>query len=457
MQIPPLLSRRRFLTKAETGLIGGGLLASAAFEITSCAAAKPDSASSGAPAVPPAHEQVPPQGPLKPIVLPPLSADTEQEHSGPPQLERVSERVGYAVVGLGTLSLTQILPAIVGCKHSRLVALVSGSPDKARTVAQQYGIDAGSIYDYASFDRIADNPQIQVVYIVLPNGLHAEYTIRAARAGKHVLCEKPMANTVRECEAMIAACAAARRYLMVAYRLQYEPHHRMLIDLARNKDLGTMRMISAANGQNLGDPRQWRLDKGLAGGGSLMDVGIYCLNAARYVTGEEPIEVAGRIATDANDKRFTQVEDSVAFTLRFPSGVMASCSCGYGNHEYRSLSVMGSTGWAEMDHAFTYSGLRLRTARAHGKQELVTERSFEPTNQFATEMDHMSVSITHDRQPYTGGLEGLQDMRLIADIYRSAASGGHPIAVSPPSSATHGAFTSRFESGPAAWGRSHVI
>jgi predicted dehydrogenase len=304
-------------------------------------------------------------------------------------------------------------------------------------VAQQYGIAKKNLYDYRTFDLIRDNPEIQAVYIILPNGLHAEYTIRAARAGKHVLCEKPMANTSLECQEMIQGCQQAKRKLMIAYRLQYEPHHRDVIELVRAKELGTVRMISATNGQNLGDPKQWRLNKALAGGGSLMDVGIYCLNAARYITGEEPVEVAGRIMSDPFDRRFKEVEDAVAFQIRFPGGVIASCSCGYGNHEYRRLSVMGSAGWAEMENAFTYSGLRSRSALARGKIELVTERRFDPVNHFATEMDHFSACIQGNRDPYTGGAEGLQDMRLIESIYLSASAGGRPVPVSAVD-ATHG-------------------
>ncbi len=433
----PFLSRRGFLHHAEGSLITGGLAAAGAMALTACGRQEPADGGAVAGGTACGGDDFPDKGPLAAITLTKLSADTEQEREGPPERQRTSERIGYAVVGLGTLALTQILPALAGCRRSRLVALVSGSPDKAMTVAQQYGIAKRNIYDYRTFDMIKDDPDIQAVYIVLPNGMHPEYTIRAARAGKHILCEKPMANTSRECMQMIHACDEERRKLMVAYRLQYEPHHRKLIELARSKELGVLRAISAENGQNLGDPRQWRLNKALAGGGSLMDVGIYCLNAARYLTGEEPIEVAGRITSDASDGRFTQVEDAVAFQIRFPSGLVATCSCGYGNHEYRRLAVMGSTGWAEMDDAFTYSGLRLRTAMARGKAELVTERRCGPANHFATEMDHFSACIQRDRRPYTGGAEGHQDVRLMDSIYLSASDGGRPVAVTVPDP-THG-------------------
>ena len=408
------VSRRSFLSTASTGILSGSLL-SAGVLSTSCSrsvAGNVQAASGAVPAVP-----------LKPVVLPSMLAATEQERSGPPPLLRPAERIGYAVVGLGTLSLTQILPAIVRCQKSRLVAVVSGSRDKAETVAQQYGLPTTAIYDYAGFDRIAENPDIQVVYIVLPNGMHAEFTIRAARAGKHVLCEKPMANSAAECERMITACAEARRKLMVAYRLQYEPHHRELIRLAR-KELGTLKFITAENGQNLGDPKQWRLNKALAGGGSLADVGIYCLNAARYLTGEEPDEVTARIHSTSDDSRFREVEENIAFQLHFPSGVLATATSGYGHHERRHLTVIGTDGWAEMDNAFTYGGLALRSARAQGKQELVTGHYVEERNHFATEMDHFSDCILKDRAPRTGGQEGLQDLRLIEALYRSAASGG---------------------------------
>lgn len=271
-----------------------------------------------------------------------------------------AERIGYAVVGLGRLTVGRLLPALAKCKYSRLGALVSGDGAKAQKLARQYGLAEQSIYDYASFDTIAANPDVQVVYIVLPNSMHAEFTIRAARAGKHVLCEKAMVNSVAECQQMIQACQQAQRKLMIAYRRQYEPLARALLKMAREKKLGDLREFISASSQNMGDPAQWRLKKVLAGGGPLPDVGIYCINAARFLLGEEPVEVQGGIVNNRADPRFREVEESVQFTLSFPSGFTATCSSGYNTHKSQFLRLQGTLGWAELDPGYAYEGNRLR-------------------------------------------------------------------------------------------------
>src|SRR4051794_20355700 len=202
-----------------------------------------------------------PDRPSKPIDIPTMKAETEAQSGPPPAPSPPKARLGFAVVGLGELALGEVLPAFGMCKYARPTALVSGDRAKAEKVADQYGIGHRHLYTYDDFDRIADDEEIDVVYVILPNGMHREFTVRAAKAGKHVLCEKPMANTSAECEEMIAACASARRLLMVAYRMQYEPHHRELIRLARSGEFGPIRVIEASNGQNQGPIDQWRHTK----------------------------------------------------------------------------------------------------------------------------------------------------------------------------------------------------
>ena len=217
------------------------------------------------------------------VELPPLHA--ESEAGGPiPNVEPPAKRLGVAVVGLGHFALEQILPGFGQAKSVRLTALVSGHREKALAVAAQHGVPGNSVYDYAAFDTIRDNPAVDIVYVVLPNAMHEEFVLRAARAGKHVLCEKPMAATVAEAERMVAGCAAAKVRLMVAYRMQYEATQRAAIAMARGGEIGALRLMQAVNGQN-DVPGQWRQVKALAGGGSLPDVGIYCFNAARFLTG----------------------------------------------------------------------------------------------------------------------------------------------------------------------------
>ncbi len=357
------------------------------------------------------------------IKLPPFKADTERQGGPPPSPMPPADRVGFALVGLGRLSVEELLPAFGACKKARPVALVSGDRNKALLLARQYGVPETGIYDYATFDRIRDNPAIQVVYIVLPNGMHHEYTIRAAQAGKHVLCEKPMATSSRECEEMIAACNKAQRKLMVAYRIQYEPHNRFARELVRQKRFGPVKLIQSVNAQRQGEPRQWRHDKKLAGGGALPDIGLYDLNTTRFLLGEEPAEITAMIGSTPGDPRFREVEENIMWHMRFPGGALTSHMSGYDAHESRRYRVHAPTGWIDLDPAFAYRGLRLRTAKADGKYENITEHHIEEKNQFALEMDHFADCVKQGRQPFTPGEEGLQDHRVMEAIYQAAQTG----------------------------------
>ncbi len=357
------------------------------------------------------------------IKLPRLLAHSEVEPSSTPEPLPEHKRIGVAVVGLGHLALEQILPAFGESKRCRLTALVSGDRAKATALGARYGVDPKSLYDYKSYDRLRNEGNVDLVYVVLPNGMHAEYTIRAFQAGKHVLCEKPMATSVTECRDMIQAASKAGKKLMIAYRMQYEPYNREAIRMARAGDLGTLKAFSAINGQTQGDPKQWRLKKALSGGGALPDVGIYCLNAARYLTGEEPIEISAILQSTPNDPRFTEVEEQVDFVLRFPSGFLASCSTSYGYHNSKRYRLIGESGWLELDPAFPYRGQQMRIGRTRQETDVeqVETRLLEPKNHFATEMDHMAECIQAGRQPHTPGEEGMQDMRIIAAIYDAAS------------------------------------
>src|SRR5882672_5605548 len=222
-------------------------------------------------------------------------------------------KLGWAVVGLGSLAINQILPAFASCEKSKVVALVSGHPDKANKLALRYGVNPKNIYNYQNYDSLKDNPEVDIIYIVLPNSMHAEYTIRGHQAGKHVLSEKPMANTPAECQQMIDAARKADRKLMVAYRCRYEPYNREAIRIARSGELGSIKVILADAGFNIGDPTQWRLNKELAGGGSLMDIGIYAINGSRYMVGEEPIWVKAE-ATKTDPVKFKEgVDETIQF------------------------------------------------------------------------------------------------------------------------------------------------
>ena len=357
------------------------------------------------------------------VTLPPLHADTDL-NGAMPNPDPVGRRLGVAVVGLGALAMGEILPAFAQSKHVRVTALVSGQREKALVIASQYGVPEKNIYEYGNFDSLKNNPDIDIVYIVLPNALHAEYTVRAAQAGKHVLCEKPMATSVADAQRMVDACRQAGQSLMIAYRCQYTPEHRALIDLVRSGELGRTQLIQAVNGQNDAANGQWRQIKSLSGGGSLPDVGLYCLNATRYLTGEEPVEITARTTQPKDDPRFREIEDLCAFTLRFPSGVEASCVSGYSFHETRKLYVMSERGSAGLDPAFGYHNLTLHTQRKIGMSSGAQTRVWTPKSQFALEMDAYAEAIRANLAPLTPGEEGLQDMRIMAAIYEAAAGGG---------------------------------
>ncbi len=403
----PPVTRRGLVGSTTAGLAGLGLIGSAQAAEPAATQPKPLFGSV-------ANNQV---------SLPPLDNASDLA-GGVPKLDPFAKRLGVAVVGLGHLSLTQVLPGFAQAKHVRVTALVSGDRDKAKVIAGQYSLPERSLYSYKNFDSIRNNPDVDIVYVVLPNAMHLEYTVRAAQAGKHVLCEKPMATSSADAQRMVDACKQAGRKLMIAYRCQYLPEYRALIRMARDKVYGEVRLIEASNGQNNADDGQWRSNKRMAGGGSLPDVGLYCLNAARFITGEEPIEITARITQPKDDPRFREVEDLCAFTLRFPSGLIASCSSGYSYHENRFLRLMATEAAVGLDPAFSYDNLTMQISRRQGRSSGIEQRRWAPNNQFALEMDAYAEAIRADRVPLTPGEEGLQDMRVIEAIYQAASSGG---------------------------------
>ena len=328
-----------------------------------------------------------------------------------------NDKLGFAIVGLGELALGEILPAFAKSEFCQPVALVSGHVEKAKVVAEHYGIDSKKIYSYENYDAIKEDPAINVVYVVLPNSMHAEYTIRALKAGKHVLCEKPMASNPRECREMIAAAKQGQRKLMIAYRLRYEPFNVSVIQMSRQHDYGPIRLISADNTQTTQAPNI-RLSKELAGG-PLGDVGVYCINACRYITGEEPTEVQGTFTQPPDDPNFREVPDRVTFTLKFPSGILGHCSGGFSGATSRNYRVICRDGWYGLDPAFDYQGLRLHTSKGNIRSEI----GLTPVDHFAAEMDHFASCIAKDVDPVTPGEEGLRDTFVMAAIVRAATTG----------------------------------
>ena len=330
--------------------------------------------------------------------------------------ETSPRKIGYCVIGLGRIA-GHFMPAVRNTTTSQITGLVSGHRDKAERIAGEYGVPTSSIYSYENFDEIARNPAIHAVYVALPNSMHAEYTIRAAKAGKHVLCEKPMSTNLADAEAMIAACKAAKVKLMIAYRCHYEPTNLKAIQLIRQGALGQVQAIESTFGFNIGKG-EWRLNKKLAGGGPLFDVGIYSLNACRYLTGEEPEHISANASVIDHDGRFDEVEENVSWTMKFPSGIVASCATTYGGDMEGYYRVHGSKGWLEVDSAFVYEGLRLRADYSGTKIDEVNPAR-DPSH-FQAEAEHFTHCIQNGLEPKSPGEEGLRDMRYITEIYRSA-------------------------------------
>ena len=366
------------------------------------------------------------------VKFPPWRGPADTPSAPPPSPLPPEQRVGFAIVGLGRLSLEQILPAFGESLYARPVALVSGTPDKLKTVAAQYGIDPKACYSYEDFDRIRDNPQVKVVYIVLPNAMHREFCERAAAAGKHVLTEKPMSVSSADGQAMVEACRNADVKLMVAYRIQYEPYNLRARKLVRDKQHGRLLAYTAINTQTVaqdGD-RQWRHKKQMAGGGSLPDIGLYCLNTARFLTGEEPVEVYANLYSPPNDPRYADVEETVQFTLRFPSHTLASCLTSYGGRDdkYQRLNLESAA--VDMSNAFLYEGQRLSIIERDADATRNGELTLHPKNQFTQELDHMAQCVLKNQQPWTPGEEGVQDHKLMEAIYESART-GQPVKLEP--------------------------
>ena len=337
-----------------------------------------------------------------------------------PRVAAPGQKLGWAIVGLGSYATRQILPRMHECEYSQVVALVSGSPEKARTIADEYGVAHRNIYNYQNYDSIADNPAIDVVYVVLPNSMHHEYTIRALRAGKHVLCEKPMAVSVAEAEEMVAVARETGRKLMIGYRSRFEPYNQLAIEMARGGALGPTKVIEASSGFNIGDPEQWRLKRALSGGGSMMDIGIYSVQAARYLTGEEPVDVNALEYTPQGDPRFREVEDTINFQLRFPSGVLANCVSAYSSNHNR-YRLVGTNGWLELEPATGYSGQAMRVGLRGEVEPRVLPAPAK--NQFVGELDHLSECVLNGTDPIVGGEEGVRDMRVLSAVYEAARTG----------------------------------
>jgi predicted dehydrogenase len=327
---------------------------------------------------------------------------------------QADKKLGIALVGLGGYSSGQLAPALQQTKNCYLAGIVTGTPEKATQWAQQYSIPQKNIYNYQNFDEIVNNKDIDIIYIVLPVALHKEFTIRAAQAGKHVICEKPMAVNAADCREMITACKKASRMLSIGYRLHFEPHNMEVMHLGQKQVLGKVTQLENANGFYYGgDPNAWRLKKALSGGGGLMDMGIYSIQGARYTIGQEPIAVTAR-QEKTRHELFKEVDETVFWELEFPGGFKSQGKSSY-NNNWSYLKAKAEKGWFELEPAYGYGGIEGKTSSGI--------MPYPQINQQAAQMDDFVQCVISGKPTRVPGEEGLKDMLVVDAIYRSLQSG----------------------------------
>jgi predicted dehydrogenase len=327
-----------------------------------------------------------------------------------------SRKIRYAVVGLGWIAQATVLPGFKNIReNSEITALVSDDPEKLETLSKQYGIQ--NTYSYDEYDDCLNSGEIDAVYIALPNHLHKEYTIRAAEAGIHVLCEKPMAVTAQECNEMIRACNENAVKLMIAYRLHFEEANLSAIDILKSGQIGEPRLFNSVFTQQV-KPGDIRLQTAL-GGGTLADIGIYCINAARYLFQDEPIEVFATSATNSED-RFKEVAEMTTAILRFPGDRLATFTTSFGAAPVSTYQIVGTKGDLRLESAYATQGEIKHQLTIDGETQ---ERSFSEVDQFSAELVYFSNCVLDDRQPEPSGMEGLNDVRIIQSLEQSIKSG----------------------------------
>ncbi len=321
-----------------------------------------------------------------------------------------------AIMGLGGYG-TRVAEAMQDCTRAKLVGLISGTPSKVENWRAKYKIPEKNCYNYETFDQIKDNPDIDAVYIITPNALHKDQCLRVAKAGKHVISEKPMGLNAAEGQAMIDACKAADVHLLVGYRLHFEPKTVAAIKMRQNGEFGKLNFFQGQTGFDIGNPAQWRLNKALAGGGSLMDIGIYSINGARYMLGEEPIWVTAQETKTEPEKFKEGVDETIQFQMGFPSGAVASCLSTYNMSYLDRFFLSGDNGFVEMQPSTGYGPIEGRTNKGKLNQPHVTHQTLQ--------MDGMAQLIYDDVQPIApvNGEEGLKDLKIIDAIYKAVETG----------------------------------
>jgi predicted dehydrogenase len=326
-------------------------------------------------------------------------------------------KIRYAVVGLGYFAQMSILPAFAHArKNSELAALISGDKTKLNKLGAKYGVEYRGSYD--EFEDCLKKANVDAIYLATPNSLHREYTVRAARAGVHVLCEKPMAVTEKECEEMIHACDKNKVKLMIAYRLHFEKGNLSAAEFVRSGKLGAPRIFNSVFTMQVRDENNIRIRREM-GGGAVYDIGVYCINAARYIFASEPIEVSAMTANNG-ESRFSEVEEMASVIMRFPEDRLASFVCSFGGADSGSYEVIGTAGTLRMNPAYESAEELKQAVTIKGKKR---KRTFPKRDQVAPEILYFSDCILNDHEPEPSGQEGLIDVWIIRAIYQSAQTG----------------------------------
>lgn len=321
-----------------------------------------------------------------------------------------------AIMGLGSYG-NRVARAMESCKRAKLVGVISGTPSKVVQWREKYNIPEKNCYNYDNFDNLKDNPDIDAVYVITPNGLHCEQSKRVAKAGKHVICEKPMGINAIEGQEMVDACKAANVKLLIGYRMHFEPKTVAVIKMRKEGEFGQVKFFQGLSGFVIGDPTQWRLNKALSGGGAMMDIGIYSINGARYMLGEEPVWVTAQ-ETKTDPVKFKEgIDETIQFQMGFPSGAVASCLSTYAMNNLDRFFLNGSEGFAEMQPSTGYGPIEGRTHKGPLTQPHITHQTLQ--------MEGMAQIIFEDIQPIVpvDGEEGVKDMKIIDAIFLAAKTG----------------------------------
>ncbi len=345
--------------------------------------------------------------------LSPQAMASQSVHFRPGHQDRV---LRVALMGLGGYA-SIVAKAMKGCKRAKLTGLISGTPSKLEEWGTNYDVPVQNRYNYENFDEIKNNPDIDAVYVTTPNALHHDNVIRVAAAGKHAICEKPLALNAKEGQEMIDACAKAGVKLLVGYRMHFENRTLEVLRMRNEGEFGKIMFFQGQCGFRIGDPSQWRLNKELAGGGSLMDIGIYAINGARYMVNEEPIWLTAQ-ETKTDPVKFKEgVDETIQFQMGFPSGAVASCLSTYNMSFLDRFYLNGDKGFVEMQPSTGYGPIKGRTNKGELTQPHVTHQTLQ--------MDGMAGIIFDGTQPAVpvDGEEGLKDLKIIDAIYAACATG----------------------------------